>query len=118
LCDGATSPSGWRLAAAIFVRHFYLARRTAMALVGVCETAMQSPGVLGVVCVDSNGLCLASQGEVPPATSGAIAELAAKASVLCEDGAVICITGASSKIMVSRADGVTTAIFMDPAAVA
>ena len=84
-----------------------------MGLETVCETAMQSPGVLGVMCVDIQGLCLASQGDVPQA-SGAIAELAAQASALCEDGAVICITGAMRKVMVSRSEGVTTAIFMEP----
>jgi len=81
---------------------------------GVCETAMQSPGVLGVMCVDSHGLCLASQGDVPQA-SGAIAEIAAQASSLVEDGALICITSPTRKVMVSRSEGVTTAIFMDPA---
>eukprot|EP00967_Tisochrysis_lutea_P119657 scaffold195577_cov23-Tisochrysis_lutea.AAC.1 len=80
----------------------------------VCESAMQSPGVRGVMCVDAHGLCLASQGDVPQA-SGAVAEIAAQATHLAEEGAVICITGASRKIMVSRAEGVTTAIFMDAA---
>ena len=81
----------------------------------VCADAMSKPGVTGVLCVDSQGLCLHSQGAVPDASSGAVAELAAHAVLLGGDAStVIAVESAQRKVLVSRADGVTTAIFMQP----
>ena len=85
------------------------------ALEAAVADAMSKPGVTGVLCVDSQGLCLHSQGAVPDASSGSVAELAAHAALLGGDaGTVISVESAQRKVLVSRADGVTTAIFMQP----
>mmetsp|Transcript_2006 Transcript_2006/g.3191 ORF Transcript_2006/g.3191 Transcript_2006/m.3191 type:complete len:88 (-) Transcript_2006:198-461(-) len=85
-----------------------------MALAEACATAMAKPGVLGVLCVDSQGLTLHSQGSVPESSSGSVAELAVHAQLLGggDEGAVVTVETAQRKVLVSRSDGVTTAIFM------
>ena len=83
----------------------------------VCDEAMQKPGVIGVACVDPQGLCLLTQGEIPDAVAGCIAELAAQAQLLCggDDGAVVTVETPERKVLLSRSAGVTTALFMLPA---
>ena len=84
-----------------------------------CTEAMRQPGVIGVMCVDGQGLCLQSQGEVPE-VSGCVAEIASQAQVLClgDEGAVVSVESAERKVLLSRVSGVTTAIFMRPSGVA
>ena len=84
-----------------------------------CTEAMRQPGVIGVMCVDSQGLRLQSQGEVPDA-SGCVAEIASQAQLLCQgdEGAVVSVESAERKVLLSRVSGVTTAIFMRPSGVA
>ena len=88
------------------------------ALESACAAAMAKPGVMGVLCVDSQGLCLHSQGAVPDSSSGAVAELVAHAALLGggDAGTVVSVESSQRKVLVSRADGVTTAIFMQPSA--
>ena len=81
----------------------------------ICTVAMGKPGVLGIVLVDAQGLCLRSEGTVPADSMGAIAELAVQAQGLSgDDGAVITVESAQSKVLISRSSGVTTALFMKP----
>lgn len=88
-----------------------------MALAAACAEAMSREGVTGVLCVDSEGLCLHSQGAVPDASSGSVAELVQHASVLGGDSAtVVCVESAHRKVLVSKNAGVTTAVFMQPTA--
>eukprot|EP00964_Phaeocystis_antarctica_P045631 scaffold26280_cov58-Phaeocystis_antarctica.AAC.6 len=84
-----------------------------------CTEAMRQPGVIGVMCVDGQGLCLQSQGEVPE-VSGCVAEIVSQAQVLCQgdEGAVVSVESAERKVLLSRVSGVTTAIFMRPSGVA
>eukprot|EP00966_Prymnesium_polylepis_P141296 3263283-Prymnesium_polylepis.1 len=86
-------------------------------LASAAADAMGKPGVTGVLCVDSQGLCLHSQGAVPDASSGSVAELAQHASLLGSDSStVVCVESAQRKVLISKSDGVTTAIFMQPSA--
>ena len=86
-----------------------------MALATVCAEAMSKPGVTGVLCVDSQGLCLHSQGAVPDASSGSVAELAQHASLLGGDASsVVSVESMQRKVLISKSEGVTTAIFMQP----
>ena len=81
-----------------------------------CSEALQQPGVVGVVCVDSQGLNLYSKGSVPDA-SGSVAQVVRAAEALCGgDGATVRIESAQRVVLVSKADGVTTALFMAPSA--
>lgn len=84
-----------------------------------CTEAMRQPGVIGVMCVDGQGLRLQSQGEVPE-VSGCVAEIVSQAQVLCQgdEGAVVSVESAERKVLLSRFSGVTTAIFMRPSGVA
>ena len=84
-------------------------------LAAVCSDAMLKPGVAGVLVVDAQGLLLASDGAVPEA-SGAVAELAAQAQALCGNDASVSVESAKTKVLLSRSGGVTTALFMSPAA--
>ena len=85
-------------------------------LESACGEAMQQPGVLGVVCADSQGLSLYSKGAVPDASSGAVAQIVATAAELCggDDGTTVRIESAQRIVVLSKADGVTTALFMAP----
>ena len=82
-----------------------------------CTEAMRQPGVIGVMCVDGQGLCLQSQGEVPE-VSGCVAEIASQAQLLCQGDAVVSVESAERKVLLSRVSGVTTAVFMRPSGVA
>ena len=61
---------------------------------------------------DAHGLHLYSKGNVPDA-SGSVAEIVAHAQVLAgDDGAVVRIESAQRVVLLSKSDGVTTALFM------
>jgi hypothetical protein len=79
-----------------------------------CATAMQKDGVIGVVCVDANGLVLHTEGTVPQNCGGSVAELASRGLVLAGDGAVVTAESPTGKLLVSRSEGVTIAMFMRP----
>ncbi|KAL1520901.1 hypothetical protein AB1Y20_022462 [Prymnesium parvum] len=88
-----------------------------MALAAACAEAMSRPGVTGVLCVDTQGLCLHSQGAVPDASSGSVAELAQHAALLGGDPSTcVCVESAQRKVLISKSAGITTAIFMQPSA--
>ncbi len=81
----------------------------------VCAAALEKPGVLGVMCVDGQGLCLHTEGSVSAsASAGSIAEVANHALALAGDDAVVTIEGTQGKVLLSRSGGVTTALFMEP----
>lgn len=86
------------------------------ALAAACADAMGKPGVTGILCVDSQGLCVHSQGAVPDASSGSVAALAQHAALLGGDSSSICVESAQRKVLISKSGGVTTAIFMQPSA--
>jgi hypothetical protein len=77
-----------------------------------CAAAMQSEGVAGVMCVDSQGLCLHSEGKVPEASAGAIAAMTTQSSALLGSDAVVSVESPQGKILLSRCEGATVAIFM------
>jgi len=84
-------------------------------LSAVCEEAMSRVGVVGVACVDRHGLCLHQAGSVPENVCGSIAELSASAQLVGGSGAVVNVTNAELRVMLSQSDGVTTAVFMKQA---
>ena len=73
---------------------------------------MQTEGVLGVMCVDAQGLCLHSEGSVPEASAGAVAAMAAQSCTLLGSDAVVTVESTQGKILLSRCEGATVAIFM------
>uniref|UniRef100_A0A7S2I5N1 Late endosomal/lysosomal adaptor and MAPK and MTOR activator 5 n=1 Tax=Haptolina brevifila TaxID=156173 RepID=A0A7S2I5N1_9EUKA len=81
-----------------------------------CAAALQKEGVIGAMCVDANGLALHSEGTVPEGCSGAVAELASQSFALVGDDAVVTAEAPKGKVLISRSEGVTIALFMQPAA--
>ena len=73
---------------------------------------MQKEGVIGVTCVDAHGLALHSEGTVPEGCSGAVASLASQGLALAGDEAVVTAEGPTGKVLISRSEGVTIALFM------
>lgn len=87
------------------------------ALAAAASSAMSKPGVLGVACVDAQGLCVHEAGTVPKACSGSIAELAQHAFALVGADAVVTCDAAQGKVVLSRSEGgVVIALFMEPRA--
>ena len=82
----------------------------------VCAQAMQNDGVLGVVCVDANGLVLHSEGAVPEGCGGAIACLASCSLKLVGDEAVVTSESPTGKVLISRSEGAIVGLFMQPKA--
>ena len=83
-------------------------------IASVCAAAMEKDGVLGVLCVDGQGLCLHSVGTVPDATAGAVAAIAAQGRALLGDDAVVTVESAQGRALLSRCEGATVALFMQP----
>ena len=83
-----------------------------MSFAETCATAMLKEGVVGVLCVDGQGLCLHSEGAVPDGCSGAVADMAARGLTLTGEGSVISAEGPGGKVLISRCDGATIALFM------
>ena len=90
------------------------ARLMASPFAAAASAALEKPGVLGVLCVDKQGLSLHSEGSVAAGSAGAVAEIAKHALALAGDDAVVTVEGAQGKILLSRSEGVTTALFMEP----
>ena len=83
-----------------------------MSFAETCAVAMRKDGVVGVLCVDGQGLCLHSEGQVPEGCNGSVAEMAARSLTLVGDGAVVTAEGPTGKVLISRCDGATIALFM------
>jgi hypothetical protein len=77
---------------------------------------MDKEGVVGVTCVDSQGLCLHSAGTVPAASAGAIAAMAAHSQSLLGTDAMVTLESPQGKVLLSRCEDATVAIFMQPKA--
>ena len=77
---------------------------------------MQKEGVIGAMCVDAHGLALHTEGAVPEGCSGTVAELASRSFALVGDDAVVTAEASKGKVHISRSEGVTIALFMQPAA--
>lgn len=88
---------------------------SAQSLFAGLSGTLEKPGVLGVMAVDKQGLCLHAEGSATGASAGAIGEISKHALTLCGDGAVVTIETPQSKVLLSRVEDVTTALFMDPA---
>ncbi|KAK7083164.1 hypothetical protein SK128_005163 [Halocaridina rubra] len=76
----------------------------------------QSAGVSGVLCADSQGLCLGVRGRASSMSSGVISSLASKAAML-EPGSsqpVILLESDSSQCLIHRNNGITLAIYKSP----
>jgi len=84
-------------------------------LEAACIAAMSREGVLGVLCVDDNGLCLHAAGAVTEAAAGAVAASASSSIALMGcNNAVVTIESPQSKVLLSRSQGATLALFMQP----
>ena len=82
-------------------------------LATACATAMQKEGVVGVMCVDAHGLCLHSAGKVPfDASAGAVVAIAAQGKALLGDDAVVTLESPKGKIMLTRCEDATLALFL------
>ena len=77
---------------------------------------MQKEGVLGVLCVDSQGLCLASAGAVPEAQAGVVAALSAHSRALLGADAVATVESPQSKVVLTNCESAAVALFMQPSA--
>ena len=91
--------------------------RTMSTIASVCAAAMEKEDVLGVLCVDAQGLCLHSAGQVPDATAGAVAAMAAHSKTLFGSDAVVTVDSPQGKALLSQCEDATVAIFMQPTAV-
>ena len=72
-------------------------------LQAACATAMQTEGVLGVMCVDPQGLCLHSEGKVSDSSSGAVAAMANQSRALLGGDAVVTVESSQGKILLTNA---------------
>ena len=64
-----------------------------MSIAETCAVAMRTEGVVGVLCVDAQGLSLHSEGQVPDGCSGAVAEMGSRGFALVGDGGVVTAEG-------------------------
>ena len=85
-------------------------------IASVCAAAMDKEGVLGVMCVDGQGLCLHSVGKVPEATAGAVAAMTTHGQALLGADSVVTIESPQGKVLLSTCEGGTVALFMEPKA--
>lgn len=72
------------------------------------------PGVIGVVCTDSQGLCLQSKGKLSNHSSGLIsflAETAAKLEPDSKDSPVVILESDSTNVYIKTVGKITTAIY-------
>ncbi|KAK2175994.1 hypothetical protein NP493_693g00024 [Ridgeia piscesae] len=77
------------------------------------EELMSTPGVTGVVCADTKGLCLAAKGVGERASSGLFSSIAQQAAQLHPDSKtspVVCLETDQSMILLKNHNSVTTAI--------
>ena len=79
-----------------------------------CTTAMQKEGVAGVAIVDAQGLIVHTEGAVPDGVGGAVAEMAVRSLSLVGADAVVTVEAPSGKVIISRSEGATIALFMNP----
>ncbi|XP_066946360.1 ragulator complex protein LAMTOR5 [Macrobrachium rosenbergii] len=80
------------------------------------DDVYHSTGVSGVLCADSQGLCLGVRGKASSSSSGVISSLANKAAML-EPGnsqPVILLESDNSQCLIHRNNGVTLAIYKSP----
>ncbi|KAK4324340.1 hypothetical protein Pmani_005015 [Petrolisthes manimaculis] len=75
-----------------------------------------SAGVSGVLCADSQGLCLGVRGKASASSSGTIAALAERAAML-EPGSqdpLILLEGDNSQCLVHHNNSITLAVYKSP----
>ncbi|KAI8771620.1 ragulator complex protein LAMTOR5 [Biomphalaria glabrata] len=77
------------------------------------EETFRIPGVVGVMCVDNNGLCLGAKGNTPRGSSGSISALASQATKLSTNGTnpVICLESEHGSVLIKKNEKLTTAIY-------
>lgn len=86
----------------------------------VAEQASNQPGVVGYICVDNAGLCLAAKGQANQAMSGVIHQIAKLASKLEKpddkapsgSGPVIRVDLEHYKILIQSQETVTTGLIL------
>ncbi|KAI0240148.1 Ragulator complex protein LAMTOR5 [Lamellibrachia satsuma] len=77
------------------------------------EELMNTPGVTGVVCADSKGLCLAAKGVGERTAAGLFSSVTQQAGQLHPDiktSPVVCLETDQSMILLKNHSSVTTAI--------
>jgi hypothetical protein len=87
-----------------------------MSLAEVCEQAMQKDGVVGVMCVDTQGLCLHSAGAVPEGKAGMVAAISAQCRELLGADAVATVESTNGKVLLSHCEEAAVALFMQQSA--
>ena len=73
---------------------------------------MQKEGVIGAAIVDPQGLVLHTEGLCPDGCGGAIAEMAARSFLLVGADAVVTVESPTGKVLISRSEGATIALFL------
>jgi len=74
---------------------------------------LNNHGVTGMICVDSNGLCLGVKGNAEVKSSGALSAITKEAEKILPDTdtPVISLETSSTNILIKSHDGCTTAIY-------
>jgi len=77
------------------------------------EEVMSQPSVTGVLCVDSDGLCVAAQGSASKTSSGLVAAVASQAAALRPNAPapVVVLESDVGTTLVKSHSGTTVAIY-------
>lgn len=81
------------------------------------EETMNQQGVVGVICTDSQGLCLAAEGSASPHSAGVITALAQQASQLSPEQStspVVCLESDKGNVLVKTHNHINVAIYKLP----
>jgi len=81
------------------------------------DEVMAQPSVTGVLCVDSDGLCVAAHGSASKTSSGLVSALASQAAGLRPDAPapVIVLESDAATTLIKSHSGTTVAIFKSTA---
>jgi len=82
------------------------------------DEVMSQPSVTGVLCVDSDGLCLAAQGSASQTSSGLVAAVASQAAGLRPNTSapVVVLETDSGTTLIKSHSGTTVAVYKSAAA--
>jgi len=82
------------------------------------DEVMAQPSVTGVLCVDSDGLCVAAHGSASKTSSGLVSVLASQAAALRPDAPtpVIVLESDAATTLIKSHSGTTVAVYKSTAA--
>ncbi|XP_071817807.1 ragulator complex protein LAMTOR5-like [Apostichopus japonicus] len=81
------------------------------------EETMNQQGVVGVICTDSQGLCLGAEGTASPHSAGVIAALALQAMQLSPEQSsapVVCLESDKGNVLIKSHNDITVAVHKMP----